>query len=387
MKFTSMTVIAALLLEILMPGLSVEAGGLSIQDIVVKNTGKTGTSGDDSTAEIVNGAIRQFQVCNVVAMSRGEVDFSELTKGWYAHVAYTIDGVRRSIVGKIFARRSDRVVIQSVSLPWREWRIADNEIDMLVSYETPRDTETWLKTRRNLIELHESVVSVMDRRNIDVEAVSKGQYAYVVYATGGERRRTTGKIVKKETDGMVIQSVPLPLKRHTEKFGDIDTLVVSKQPNEMEAWFRGKHPKVRLRAPSISKRWITGRFVGSTSDTLEILSDRGIQRFPVSSIDRFAVHTTRSGNAKTGLKIGAVLGVGLLSAAWGMAQQPSTGRYEDLPIMRMAVFASLSIMLGSALIGSCIKSDRWTEMSPDRLNLGIAPTQNKGLRAALSFRF
>ena len=34
-----------------------------------------------------------------------------------------------------------------------------------------------------------------------------------------------------------------------------------------------------------------------------------------------------------------------------------------------------------------IKSDKWVEVPPQRLNLSLAPTSTKGLRAALTFNF
>ena len=41
----------------------------------------------------------------------------------------------------------------------------------------------------------------------------------------------------------------------------------------------------------------------------------------------------------------------------------------------------------STLIAAMIKSDKWVEVPPDRLNLSLAPTSTKGLRAALTFNF
>ena len=39
------------------------------------------------------------------------------------------------------------------------------------------------------------------------------------------------------------------------------------------------------------------------------------------------------------------------------------------------------------LIGAMTKSDKWVEVPPQRLNLSLAPTSTKGLRAALTFNF
>ena len=53
----------------------------------------------------------------------------------------------------------------------------------------------------------------------------------------------------------------------------------------------------------------------------------------------------------------------------------------------VALVAIVPICLLATLMGAATKSEKWVEVPPQRLNLSIAPTLDKGFRAALTVNF
>ena len=62
-------------------------------------------------------------------------------------------------------------------------------------------------------------------------------------------------------------------------------------------------------------------------------------------------------------------------------------RDEERQFFIIGVGGAVSLCLLSTLIGVATKSEKWVEVPPQRLNLSIAPTLDKGLRAALTVNF
>ena len=80
----------------------------------------------------------------VTVMSRGEIDPSKLRKGWYAYVVYTPIGVKETVIGDIFSKDADGIVIRkSRNRPWERWEIAYGNIDILAVAKARRDIERW----------------------------------------------------------------------------------------------------------------------------------------------------------------------------------------------------------------------------------------------------
>ena len=150
--------------------------------------------------------------------------------------------------------------------------------------------------------------------------------------------------------------------------------------------FKTHNSKVRIKAPSISKRRIIGDVVKMTQDTLLIRKGRTFLEVPMSSISNFEVNLGKQRNADKGFKIGLGLGLAVLVPV-AVADYSTESKWQGLATFTIAVYISLPIAVLSALIGAGIESDKWVEVSPQRLDLSIAPTPEKGLRAALTVNF
>ena len=164
--------------------------------------------------------------------------------------------------------------------------------------------------------------------------------------------------------------------------------------------------KVRVHAPVISKRRIIGEIVKMNRDTLvlklarmpwpqlreitanTVMTQDGqtLYQVPMSSITNLEVSMGRRRNAGKGFGFGLGLGLTFLIVVRTTdSGAPGPGRGAALIII--GVGGAVSLCLLSTLIGVATKSEKWVEVPPQRLNLSIAPTPDKGLRAALTFNF
>ena len=153
--------------------------------------------------------------------------------------------------------------------------------------------------------------------------------------------------------------------------------------------------KVRFKAPSISKTWKVGEVVKMTRDTLVIKAHtfskgrlsgkRRLSKVPMSSISNFEVSLGQHKNTGTGWKIG--LGIGLVVAGINTMNAPNYADEKLLAFYTSIAYWGIPLVLLGTLGGTLTKSDKWVKVSPQRLNLSIAPTAKKGLRAALTLNF
>ena len=164
--------------------------------------------------------------------------------------------------------------------------------------------------------------------------------------------------------------------------------------------------KVRVHAPVISKRRIIGEVVKMNRDTLvlklarmpwpqlreitanTVMTQDGqtLYQVPMSSITNLEVSMGRRRNAGKGFGFGLGLGLTFLIVVRTTdSGAPGPGRGAALIII--GVGGAISLCLLSTLIGVATKSEKWVEVPPQRLNLSIAPTLDKGLRAALTVNF
>ena len=247
---------------------------------------------------------------------------------------------------------------------------------------------------------------VMAREQIVPEKITKGWYAHAIYTSEGTKETATGWIITKDAKHIVIHEFKNKARFigktwersygaiDTIAYGAIDTIVVAnakyresveKLKNARQAMQRIKthNAKVRLKAPSLTKKRIVGEVVKMTQDTLLIREGRTFLEVPMSSISNFEVSFGQRRNAGKGL----LIGLGLLNVFAAIAAPD----FENIPPGEYTGIvwgaAGLSIVALSTLMGTIIKSEKWVEVSPQHLNLSIAATPDKGLRAALTLNF
>ena len=246
-------------------------------------------------------------------------------------------------------------------------------------------------------------ITIMSDGQIDLSKIRKGWYAHVIYTSEGGEEIVTGRITRQDSVHIVIRVWEEGTLRvlKTIAYKDIDTLVISQHAQRIETWKNAKqvqrrleneyNTKVRVQASSIWKGRVVGRLVKITPDTLVISSGGTFFSVPVSSISNLEVSLGQHRNTGKGLLIG--LGTGL--AVFIVGSERARNIAEANPEVE---FASLGTALGtmaicglilvlSSLIGYNTKSDKWVAVPPQRLNLSLAPTSTKGLRAALTFNF
>ncbi len=248
-------------------------------------------------------------------------------------------------------------------------------------------------------------ITIMSGRQIDFSKIRKGWYAHVIYTSEGEEETVTGRITRQDSVHIVIrvqeESVLSVLK--TIAYKDIDTLVISQYTQSIVAWKKAKHQvqrhlengyytkcQVRVQAPSIWKGQVVGTLIKMTPDTLVVQRGGTFFELPVSSISNFEVNIGQRNTGK-GLLIGLGTGLAVLIVSAKHARNIAEANPE-------AELAGLEVALGGmamcglifvifTLIGYKTKSDKWVKMPPQHLNLSIAPTSGKGLRATLTFNF
>ena len=157
MKSIAIFVATSLLLEILAPTLlhaaqhpqgtetegntRSETADVAVTGYHSKNNPQSEREKEVGTAEQ---AVQMSYGKGVTVMSRGEIDPSKLRKGWYAYVVYTPIGVKETVIGDIFSKDADGIVIRkSRNRPWERWEIAYGNIDILAVAKARRDIERW----------------------------------------------------------------------------------------------------------------------------------------------------------------------------------------------------------------------------------------------------
>ena len=166
----------------------------------------------------------------------------------------------------------------------------------------------------------------------------------------------------------------------------MDTLVISQSAQSIEAWrklnkYDAYNTRVRIYVPSRSKWWwMVGEVVKMTPDTLVIQRGRRLLSVPRSAISKFEVSLRHYRHTGKGLMVGLALN----ALSWGsLATDDEATLAEGYAVIIMTPV----LLIIPTFIGALIKSDKWVEVPPQRLNLSVAPTSTKGLRAALTFNF
>ncbi|MFH1699829.1 MAG: hypothetical protein ABIE07_04505 [Candidatus Zixiibacteriota bacterium] len=145
--------------------------------------------------------------------------------------------------------------------------------------------------------------------------------------------------------------------------------------------------RLRIKAPDISPSRIVGRVDSIKADTIFLVARQGaknpyIRRIPIASIVNCEVSIGRKTNARQGalygLIVGSVLG-GVKSLigdddSYDMAEGPAA-----IPIL-----GGLGCIFG-AVFGTIAKTDRWQEITSDKISFKIMPSKDKSVQVSVSF--
>lgn len=161
-------------------------------------------------------------------------------------------------------------------------------------------------------------------------------------------------------------------------------------------------PGVRVRVSvAASRDSLKGTVQSLDQAVLSVISDdRQLVRIPRTSITRLETAWGRKGNARKGLLIGGLVGLGsgILVCAIGTERTDFDDVIHDFDDVYYDecdgagewagyVFAGTAVWGGiGALIGHFIKSDRWVEMPIDKVQVAMGPS-GRGWGLAVSVRF
>ena len=336
-------------------------------------------------------ALRKLHAKSVKVMTGKELDLKRLAPGLYAYVVFRSNGVENAASGRIVDFDPHRVVI--VPGAGKGWEIARKDIEIIAVSNEPGGIEQWRTARRDMLELQKTAMHAMSGDELDLASLNLGWHVHVEYRSSGIIRTVTGVIARKDSNHMMIESGRFG--RRTIRSDDIVRVLVTRKRSDMKRWRKARDamrelqgPRVRLKSPSIMSGWTIGRFAGSIANTLEILSKRGYERVPISSIETLEVSLGRHRNTKKGMAIGLLVGLGFAFGVRAEASDSANGyELEELAEAYAVLVGVPAATLVGTLIGAAIETERWVDVAPSRINLSVSPTRDKGLRAAVSFEF
>lgn len=172
----------------------------------------------------------------------------------------------------------------------------------------------------------------------------------------------------------------------TALLGQVLYLPCSAQEKRQDTFTIAPGAWVRIKAPSVSKRWLIGKIVTINADTLMLRSEKQATPLAISlaSMTELEVSQGRKSNAGKGRRIGLLAGAGIgfpLGYAIG-EEEVSRGTVGA----RSAVFFGYIGLLVGAIIGSGTHTDKWQEVPLDRIRLSISPQRHGGLTAGARVR-
>ena len=303
-----------------------------------------------------------------------------LDKGWIDAVGKTSFTIRNGLWGKktIAYDKILSLVMSEETTTLRQM----NEVDRFIGNMAERGIET---EQAAIQRLNQKTVTIMPRGQIDPSEIIKGWYAHIVYTSQGATGKTISRIAYKDTSQIALKYGADTLNI---AYNNIDTLIVAKHRREIERYreIGAKYnARVRVYAPSIQRGQMVGKLIKMMQDTLVIQKGRSFYQAPVSSISKFDVSIKQYRNTGKGLKIG--LAAGTIMTILINVPNWGGGDLQGLAELLATAIYVPPIVVIPTLIGAITKSDKWVEVSPQSLNLSLAPTSGKGLRAALTFNF
>ena len=357
------------------------------------------------TATLLINAIAPTLAHAATYLQGAEVNANTLARDAYVQVIYRDhNGQEKTEKGWIYAIDETTFQIRSRAIFGKETIAYDKVLSVIMSDEstTPikqinevdrfmremkKQEARALETEQAAIQrFNQEAVTIISRGQIDSSKITKGWYAHVVYTSHGATGTSTSRIADKDASRIALK---YGFDTHNINYDDIDTLVVDKQWRDIERYreIGAKYDaRVRFKAPSVSRKRITGRLINVTQDTLIIEAGRTLYQVPVSAISNLEVSTLRYRNTSKGMAIGLATGLSILILV-AIADLRDPGELRGLATGLTLGFVCTPIIILFTLIGAMTKSDKWVEVSPQRLNLSFAPTSTKGLRAALTFNF
>jgi hypothetical protein len=140
--------------------------------------------------------------------------------------------------------------------------------------------------------------------------------------------------------------------------------------------------RVRVTVPSAAVSGQQATFQRVSGDTLVLSS----ASYAVNDVTRLDVSTGRHGHPWTGMLIGllggAAAGAGIAAAAYD-----SNEDFYALVVLVGAGIGAGSGLLVGAVAGALIKTERWEEISLDRVLVSLMPTHEGRLAIRLSMTF
>ncbi len=305
----------------------------------------------------------------------------KLEKGWIDAIDETSFTIRSGLWGKKTIAY-DKIL----SLVMSEEATTIGQINEINQWFSGSMAEKGIETEQAAIQrLNQKTVTVMPRGQIDPSEITKGWYAHTIYTSQGATGKATSRIADKDSSRIALKQ---GADTYNIAYNNMDTLVVAKHLREIESYREvgaKYNARVRVYAPSIQKGQMVGTLIKMMQDTLFIQRGRRFYQVPVSSISTFDVSIKHYRNTGKGLKIG--LAAGTIMAILINVPDWGGGELQGLAeLLATAIYVPPLIVIPT-LIGAMKKSDNWVEVSPQRLNLSLAPTSGKGLRAALTFNF
>ena len=146
--------------------------------------------------------------------------------------------------------------------------------------------------------------------------------------------------------------------------------------------------RVRLRAGTITRGRVTGMVAAMDAASLTVAQDDGAPlRVPRDAVTELEVSLGRRRQALQGLLRGAVIG-----AAAGFALSPSDSCSNAIAICwtTRPEGAGLLALEGATLgviIGALVKSDKWSRVGPQRVQVSVAPVAGRPMGIRLVVRF
>jgi hypothetical protein len=141
---------------------------------------------------------------------------------------------------------------------------------------------------------------------------------------------------------------------------------------------------VRVTAPDVSDRRLTGTLAAASEREIVLMLSSGERRtIPRSEVTRLEWSPGRRGHAIGGALIGAVLGGAFLAyASAAMCDAATCG-----PSME-AVLAGVGLgALPGAGIGALVRTRRWAEASPSRVQVSLVPVRASGVALSATLHF
>ena len=332
-------------------------------------------------------------------------DKQKSAKGWIDAIGDTSFTIRsgglKSKTTIAYAKVLSIIMSEESTVPAKQM----NEVNRFIRNMKAREIEQAKRERETEQKASTGVIHLQGEQ-VNADTLVQNDYAVVTYYEDNKLKREQGRIKAIGDTSFTIQNgflgkATIAYAKVLSVVIDKDAVITVKHRNAMvreikkiEAEtkaiqrFMTHNAKVRFKAPSFTKERIVGEVVKMTQDTLLIREGRTFLQVPMSSISNFEVSIGRHRNTDKGFKSGLMTGLAILVPV--AIYDYSSNEDDDWRGFATALTAAYifpPIVILFTLIGASTKSEKWVEVPPQRLNLSIAPTSDKGLRAALTVNF